>query len=401
MTREYLQRLVFTSAQSQIIMMSDEFHETNVDVVVVDDDPMIRALLVAMLSDVYRAFEQEPVADTIGLLRQMNPPVVVLDINMPGEDGITLLAKIRESLPQTITIMLTQSEDRASAIECLRLGAFDYLRKPCQKDELLAAVTRAVQEFNLRADLEHAHKMATLGELSAGIVHEIVNPLSIIQTRSRHLLIQLKKEGIESPMLFKITEVIQSETQRMISIIDGLRGFSRQSDGDPFLRESVAELIEKTLSFYGAKIKIYGIRLVSDVPENLSFECRGSQIQQVILNLLNNSCDAIRDMNEKWIRLEGRKSEGKEEIELTVTDSGGGIPEEVRKKIFEPFFTTKRAGEGTGLGMSIIKGIIEAHQGTLVVDASSPNTKFVIRLPMKQRSQKSASETDRKHQEIA
>ena len=126
----------------------------------------------------------------------------------------------------------------------------------------------------------------------------------------------------------------------------------------------------------------HGVNLEYVAATDVDIDCRAGEIVQVLLNLLNNAYDAISESSEKWIKVELKKEP--KSIAIWVTDSGGGIPTEVQKKIMQPFFTTKEVGKGTGLGLSISRGIIESHHGQLILDTSSANTCFIIKLPIKQ-----------------
>src|SRR6185437_13319988 len=136
----------------------------------------------------------------------------------------------------------------------------------------------------------------------------------------------------------------------------------------------VRDVIDGALSLCAEKIKHNGVqmRLAPAQPE-LAISCRHVQISQIILNLVSNACDAIRDSDEKWIRIEW--VEAGCDVLISVTDSGKGIPPEIREKIFQPFFTTKDIGKGTGLGLSISVGIARAHRGELTIDSSCANTR--------------------------
>ena len=139
------------------------------------------------------------------------------------------------------------------------------------------------------------------------------------------------------------------------------------------------------------KVHQVDLRIIGN--QDLEFDCRPTQISQVLVSLINNSLDATRDLPEKWIEIQMEDQNGK--IRITVTDSGNGIPEGIANKIMNPFFTTKEIGKGTGLGLSISKGIIENHGGTITLNTASPHTQFIIELPIQQNVSVSA------HQKIA
>jgi signal transduction histidine kinase/putative methionine-R-sulfoxide reductase with GAF domain len=228
--------------------------------------------------------------------------------------------------------------------------------------------------------LLHTSKMSSLGEMSSGIAHEINNPLAIIHGKSHQIRRQIEKGNPQSSELIKLTHDIDHTVLRISKIIKGLRSFSRDGDQDPFELRSILSLLDDTISFCASRFKHHDIELdFSAVPADLKIHCRPSQISQVLLNLLNNSFDAVQSLSERWIKI-GALDETSH-ISISVTDSGHGIPENIRDKILEPFFTTKEVGKGTGLGLSISLGIIKSHGGTLEIDGNAKNTRFLIRLP--------------------
>jgi C4-dicarboxylate-specific signal transduction histidine kinase len=115
------------------------------------------------------------------------------------------------------------------------------------------------------------------------------------------------------------------------------------------------------------------------IPDDIKIHCQEVPISQVLINLIGNSCDAIQGQKDKWIKISAEIKD--ENVFLSVTDSGNGIPALLQEKIFQPFFTTKAIGQGTGLGLSISKGIINSQNGNLTLDTQCKNTKFVIQLP--------------------
>ena len=143
---------------------------------------------------------------------------------------------------------------------------------------------------------------------------------------------------------------------------------------------NLRSFVEDTLGLCMERMRNHGVQFSADpIDEKLAFQGRGTEISQVLVNLLNNADDAIGKLPEKWIKLSVQGNA--EWLEILVTDSGNGIPPEFQKKLFQPFFTTKEIGKGTGLGLSISHGIVKNHGGELTIDSSSPNTCFLVRLP--------------------
>jgi len=178
----------------------------------------------------------------------------------------------------------------------------------------------------------------------------------------------------------KISEKISSTTERISKIVKGLQSFARNGDKDPFDAVSLEELVQETFGICQEKFKINGVQLTFEKPsQRIMIECRSTQIIQVLLSLLNNAFDAIQVLSEKWVKVE--INDLGQFIDILVTDSGKGIPAVALDKIFQPFFTTKEIGRGTGLGLSVSKGIVEDHKGGLSVNSDCPNTQFVIHLP--------------------
>jgi signal transduction histidine kinase len=224
-------------------------------------------------------------------------------------------------------------------------------------------------------------KLSALGEMAGGVAHEINNPLSIIGMKVEQLAECLDEGEFDRDMFKESLATVTRTTHRIAKIVSGLRFFARDGQREAFQMSTVQSLIDETLGFCREKFANYGIDV--DVPENLSsaltVECRGVEISQVLLNLLNNAFDAIQDYDQKWIRVTAE--EHSQFIKIAVTDCGPGIAKDIQEKMMQPFFTTKEIGKGTGLGLSISRGIIESHKGKLYVDNNNPNTSFVVLLP--------------------
>ncbi|UXR63803.1 PAS domain-containing protein [Bdellovibrio bacteriovorus] len=237
-----------------------------------------------------------------------------------------------------------------------------------------------MQMAEAKAKMISSTKMAALGEMSGGIAHEINNPLTVIQARAFQLQ-QMVDAGKTDPVKIKqAAESISRTADKIARIIKSLRSFAREGTYDPFEVVPVKQVIEETLEFCRTRFYNHGVEIeVGPIDPDLEVECRLIQIEQVLLNLLNNSFDAIADLKDKWIRI--NVAEQEDSIEIFVTDSGGGIPATIADQIMLPFFTTKEVGKGTGLGLSISAGIIKSHKGDLRLHSEAPNTTFVIKLP--------------------
>jgi PAS domain S-box-containing protein len=228
--------------------------------------------------------------------------------------------------------------------------------------------------------LTFSSKMTALGEMAGGIAHEINNPLQIIHGSSSLLRKLVQRQPMNLELLTKTAQTIESTAIRIGKITQGLRSFAREGKNDPFETRAVGTLVEDTLSFCSEKFKVHKIELrVAAIPKELSIACRPGQISQILLNLLNNGYQAVESIPERWLEL--AVVDRGSDVEIAVTNSGAEIPAAARARLFQPFFTTKPVGTGMGLGLSISKGIAEAHRGGLSHDAMAVHTRFVLRLP--------------------
>lgn len=255
--------------------------------------------------------------------------------------------------------------------------------------------TRQLQDaqavvLNQQQALFASAKMSALGEMAGGIAHEINNPLAVLHSLSSQIEEEAQQQNIDFAFLKESSANLTQMTNRIGKIVQGLRAICREGSHDPFQEVVLETVISETRSLCNERFKRYGIDLVVETfRPDLRFEGRATEISQVLLNLLNNSHDAVVHLPVKWVKL--AVIEKGDFVEIHVTDSGNGIKSEHREKVFQPFFTTKEIGKGTGLGLSISRTIIQGHQGDLYIDDQSPNTNFVVRLPYKQQRQSVAA----------
>jgi PAS domain S-box-containing protein len=232
----------------------------------------------------------------------------------------------------------------------------------------------------LEQKLTSSTRLAGLGQMAGGVAHEINTPLGLINLLSQQLLEQQENGTLDPSNLKKSLTVINETVDRISKIIQGLKMFSRDGSQDSFSKLSVDHVVESSLALCSEKLKSKKIDLQLDMtPQPLYFRGKEVEVSQVFYNLLNNAYDAVESMEKPWIKIES-KDLG-DLIQLSVSDSGAGIPADIRTRIMEPFFTTKPIGQGTGIGLSVSKGIIEMHGGQLKLDNSADNTCFVMTLP--------------------
>ena len=259
-----------------------------------------------------------------------------------------------------------------------------------EDQHLLEAVARTLGEFVERREAEaqiiQASKLASIGELAAGVSHEINNPVNGIINCADILLQRLPKESKEH----QFAALIRAEADRIALIVRNLLTFSRQ-EREQHSPARLCDIVEAVLSLSRKKMAKSNIVLEVSVPETLpKIKCRSERIQQVLMNLLIN---AIHALDEKYpskdpdkilrIYAEPRSEDGKEYLVLTVEDHGTGIAPAHRRRLFDPFFTTKGRDKGTGLGLSVSDGIIKDHGGKITFDTEwGKYTKFHVYLPL-------------------
>ncbi|HKP57149.1 MAG TPA: response regulator [Polyangiales bacterium] len=380
----------------------------------------------------------------IELLSVQTFDCILLDLTMEGIGGTETcrLVKSSPSLRDVPVIVLTAIEDRASMLEGLAIGADDYIPKSAEFEVVKARVraqlrrrhvedeTRRVREQLLRsqADAEAARsarelaetraqlvealerkneelhtayrelqtaqaqlvqsaKMASLGELVAGVAHEINNPLAFVLS---HLDTTRRSLTKAEPSPEHMTQTAREHWQRAQSrlqemqlglerireLVVKLRTFSRLDEGEQ-KTVSIRECVESLLTILSHKLKDR-IHVDAQYGEPDELECFPSLLTQAIMNLVANSIDAIEGEGRIGIWTGARG----DHYEVVVTDTGHGIPPHLRERVLEPFFTTKPVGQGTGLGLSIAYSIVRKHGGTLELgEASGGGTRATVRLP--------------------
>lgn len=260
---------------------------------------------------------------------------------------------------------------------CVSVFLMFHLRR--LSNELQTQVDERTRELDSqRMAMVNSSRLASLGEMSAGIAHEINNPLAVIDGTIRLISRAIMNTPENEKLDAHLTKIAKMVT-RISKIINGLRAFSRDGSQEPMSQFLIDRFFSDISDLCHANLthKKVDIQFQMDDP-GIVISGREVQLSQVMINMINNSADAVENLDEKWIKVECRQES--DTIILSVTDSGAGIPLDIQRKMLQPFFTTKELGKGTGLGLSISVGIIESHGGTLTYCHTSKNTKFEIRL---------------------
>jgi len=406
-------------------------------ILIVDDDDVDRmAVRRALKSAAVEADIEEAISAGTALeaLRNQNFDCALFDYMLPDGDGLSLLRATREAGVTIPVVMLTGQRDERLIVELLRAGASDYLSKADLNGESLGhAVQNAIrlhraEQERLQAhnELEVTHrelqasheqllqseKLASIGQLAAGVAHEINNPVGYVHANLGTLqeyienlcqmlesyeqletlvndnedvlkTIQKLKQELDLEYLKEDVHNLVSESREGISrvkdIVQDLKDFSHVDEAE-WQWTDLHRGLDSTLNIVSNEIK-YKAEVIKEYATLPDVECLASQINQVFMNLLVNAAHAIEDRGVITI-CSGHEND---KVWVSISDTGKGIDPENLKKIFDPFFTTKAIGSGTGLGLSLSYGIVQKHGGHIEVDSTlDKGTTFTIHLPVKQ-----------------
>ncbi len=260
-------------------------------------------------------------------------------------------------------------------------GALTALTGTCQ------SITEKINnEIELNAERNRSiqsSKMSTLGEMASGIAHELNNPLTVLSGFAFKLnKMATGDQEVSKSALVEYSDNIKAMIKRMGTIINGLRVFARDGSNQPKEKVQLSKVVNDSLFLCKAQFENKKIKFEVTVDDSIIIDCREILLSQVLINLLNNAYQALKNdpgIYDKFVNLTCSVED--KWVKIVIEDNGPGVPKEFQDKIFQPFFTTKKVGEGTGLGLSISKGIIESHQGELLLEQAEKLTRFIIKLP--------------------
>ena len=394
-------------------MQKKEWLTMHEKILIIDDERMILELTSMVLTS--KGFDVSVVdnaPDGYELIEREQPALVLLDYMMPKVNGLDALKEIRARFPETYVIMFTGKGSEEVAVELMKAGASDYILKPFsnaklvehienvlrlrsielqnkdliqEQQRLLDEIERWNRELEERvehktAELERAHheillteKLAALGHLSAGMAHEIRNPLNSIS-----LFAQVMCAGLEGePEMQSYSSKIVNEVERIDAILVKLLSTSKRS---PFQLRTihVDDVIEKSLQPFLEQMQAQGVVLQKQLRHQTpSILADADELSQVFSNLFSNALFEMKQGGTLSVSLAHDDSD----VLVTVSDTGGGIPEDHLNEIFDPFFTTKE--RGTGFGLSVVLRIVKTYSGRIdVASEAGKGTTFQIWLPL-------------------
>jgi len=474
-------------------MTSTESIEAKANILVVDDTLANVRLLVELLTN--QGYTVRPARDGLQALstaQSVPLDLILLDINMPQMDGYEVCTKLKadERTYNIPIIFISALNDVLDKVKAFGVGGVDYITKPFQVEEVLARVEthlalrhlqksfqakneellNALQQLKAtQEELILSEKMAALGQLVAGVAHEINTPLGAINSSVRNidnfwknnleqlpeffqelsperqldffallqksrqqemmlstreqrqikkdLIEQVKSYGVENeaeianmlvnlgvyeeperflPLFSELDSqdilrtayqfgsvqtsirTIITAVERAAKVVFALKTYARYDQTGEKVEANIIEGIETILTLYHSQTKL-GVEVIRNFDRSMpTFRCYPDELNQVWTNLIHNALQAMD--NTGTLTIDVMQQDNRASVK--ITDTGKGISPEIMPKIFQPFFTTKSSGEGSGLGLDIVKKIIEKHQGQIEVESVPGKTTFTVFLPI-------------------
>ncbi len=359
---------------------------------IVEDEPGIREYLSEIFADDYQVTVAKDGAEGLFLAQQSSVDLVILDWMLPKMDGLSICRAIKEDkqLSRIKVLLLTAKSDEKSKLDALANGADDFLTKPFSTVEIRSRIRNLWNTAQLQRDVEQqnqelqdtltelkntqgqliqSEKLNALGRLSAGLLHEVNNPLNFAFATFQ--LLEREESIKNDEYASELMKDIREGMERISQIVKDLKAFAYPETSDLQSEFSLQKAAESAMRFTAAKSSQVEVR--NEMPD---WYVLGSQshIVQVIVNLVENAIDAMLEAGTEspTVTFSAKRLDNGR-IQIRVSDNGPGIPKEIQNKIFDPFYTTKDVGAGLGMGLSICHTIVSNHKGKLAIDSSDQN----------------------------
>ncbi len=348
-------------------------------ILIIDDESSIRRFLARfLLRQEYEVDEAEDAYTALVKISQHSYDVIVTDLSMPGMSGLEFLERTRDvEIPK---IVLTGAGTRQDALDAIKQGAFEYIQKPINDlDAFLVTLQRAIEVKQLINEkkrvtdqLAQIERVSGLGQIVACVAHEIKNPLVSIGGYAR----RIAKSASESSPTANYARIIVDETLRLERIVRDILDYANL--GQPALEEiRLADCFRNAAQLYQPQVKKKRVELLDQLQPETIVYADSQQMEQVFINLIQNSLDAMPQGG--IIRIFDEDDD--KGILVRFSDTGHGIPDNIPyNNLFEPFYTTKP--HGTGLGLAVTHRILQNHEGSIHIEKTGPDgTTFLLRLP--------------------
>jgi C4-dicarboxylate-specific signal transduction histidine kinase len=370
---------------------------------IVDDEPANRELLLSILEpEGFQCLEAEDGVKAVEVVRGGGIDLVLLDVLMPRMNGIDACRVMRHEL-RAVTlpiVLVTALSDRSARIRGKDAGADDFLLKPVDELELLARVRTLLQakafhdlrdqqhqylERELeatRAQLLHVDRLATLGTLAAGVGHELKNITAVLVAGLREARrLAGSGEALDEELLEQLERASAHLGEHACHLLG--RGRPAVGSSEAEMDLCIAEVVQGTVAMLTTAGRLKYVEVVvSELSESLRVAVARTHLEQILINLLCNAADALLEVTQRRRQIAIQLDRHGSVVRLVVADTGPGIAPESLDAIFEPYFTTKPTDRGTGLGLTVVRQLVELYQGRVTVESEvGAGTRFVIELP--------------------
>ena len=338
---------------------------TKPHILVVDDEMGPRESLKMILNPHYNVLTAERGAQAIEMLKQYPIDLVTLDLKMPGFTGINVLEKVKQLDPDIEAIIITGYGSLDTAIEGLRLGAFDYISKPFDVNHILALVRRGLERRNAKSQLRQVKS-----DFLSNISHELRTPLSVVVGFVYLLLNQVIGKLTEEQQ--KVLETVYRNSEELLELIDNVLWMTSLNAGDANAtveKFDAREVVNETTKRYEKAIRDKGLRLDVRLPDgDMSLISDRAKFERVFQNVFNN---AVKFTSEGGIVVKAQSLPQRDAIEIEISDTGLGIEQSKIDSIFEPFHqadnSVQRSYSGLGIGLTVARRMAELIGGRLAV----------------------------------
>jgi len=377
-------------------------------VLVADDENDMRQFIVSLLAEEHRVVQTRHGANVAELVAAHSPALLLLDWMMPGKSGLEVCRELRadEAHRDLKIVLLTARIDEKSKLDALKAGADDFLTKPFSSIEVKTRVANLLRASRLQKDLRvrnnelvatvdklqrtemmlvQSEKMNAIGSLSAGLLHEINNPLNYTMTAMS--IVQQHRETL-TPDMQELVADIEEGMVRVRDVITNLKDFAYPEKPGQLSTFPLADALRDARKMTARELD--GIRVEGELPGNLVVKGQKTQLTHLFINLLSNAARALHKSPGSAPKvISVRASVAEELATIEVADNGPGIPPEIINRVFEPFFTTQGVGQGMGMGLSVCHTIMESHGGGIRAgNRSEGGAVFTIHIPVTERAPK-------------